>query len=100
MPAKIAFVIATTATAISNLDSLFNAAGILGAKSAEITDANRQRIVNWINAQYDPGNTLTDAQAANEMAEAVLRGVKENVLNGERAAVESTASDGVSDIPI
>lgn len=100
MPAKIAVVIATTTTSIANLDSLMASAGVLGAVSQQITDADRARIVSWINAKFDPAGTLTDAQAAVQMAQEVLAVLKQNVLNHEREQARITADAGVVNIPL
>lgn len=100
MPAKIAVVIATTTAAITNLDNLMASAGVLGAASQQLTDANRQRVLDWMNAKFDPGGTLTDGQAAVQMAQEILAVLKQTILNREREQARVTADAGVPDMPM
>jgi hypothetical protein len=65
-------------------------------RSKTLSDTDAGRLLTWAKAQY--GSSLTNAQAFAAMSDAILSGLRDNVLNYERDQAAQTAQSGVADI--
>lgn len=66
-------------------------------RTKTMTDANANRIITWAQSQYGP---LTNAQAFAAMADAMMGGLRENVVSFEKAQAAQTAQNGVATIDV